>query len=266
MFSKKTKCKPCDISESLYSINPGQCATGGYFFILFTWTRVEGDSSQPGSAILNPGQQFSTRADTYNIPSNALEPSVFFRAKVRIMADNNHYNVDAMNAEEKRRKVIVSASAVLILLLAIIQMHGVVYMLIIQQQQQIAAAQNMLMLDTMKSIRMLKQLKRRIIRRRRRRWVNPGRTDRWWKNLWAGEMLEEEWNLNLRMSREHFMELVEMVRPHIEIKAGNFRSDVLRGCLPKNHLVNFASKINFPQTLTTKTLHQAYDKNKFRLV
>ena len=39
------------------------------------------------------------------------------------MADNNHYNVDAMNAEEKRRKVIVSASAVLILLLAIIQMH-----------------------------------------------------------------------------------------------------------------------------------------------
>ena len=142
--------------------NPGQCATGGYFFILFTWTRVEGDSSQPGSAILNPGQQFSTRADTYNIPCNALEPSVFFRAKVRIMADNNHYNVDAMNAEEKRRKVVVSASAILILLLAIIQMHGVVYMFIIQQQQQIAAAQNMLMLDTMKSIRMLKQLKRRI--------------------------------------------------------------------------------------------------------
>ena len=67
-----------------------------------------------------------------------------------------------MNAEEKRRKVIVSASAILILLLAIIQMHGVVYMFIIQQQQQIAAAQNMLMLDTMKSIRMLKQLKRRI--------------------------------------------------------------------------------------------------------
>ena len=25
--------------------NPGQCATGGYFFILFTWTRVEGESS-----------------------------------------------------------------------------------------------------------------------------------------------------------------------------------------------------------------------------
>ncbi len=40
----------------------------------------------------------------------------------------------------------------------------------------------------------------------------------------------------------------------------------LRGCLPKNHLVNFASKINFPQILTTKSLHQAYDKNKFRLV
>ncbi len=87
-------CRECwqgDLSrlhEPGLIFNPGQCATGGYFFILFTWTRVEGDSSQPGSAILNPGQQFSTRAGTYNIPSNALEPSVFFRAKVRIMADN----------------------------------------------------------------------------------------------------------------------------------------------------------------------------------
>ncbi len=27
----------------------------GYFFIMFTWTRVEDDSRQPGSAILNPG-------------------------------------------------------------------------------------------------------------------------------------------------------------------------------------------------------------------
>ena len=40
--------------------NPGQYATGGYFFILFKSTRVEGDSSQPGSAI-------PTRADRYNM-------------------------------------------------------------------------------------------------------------------------------------------------------------------------------------------------------
>ena len=37
----------------------------------------------------------------------------------------------------------------------------------------------------LKSIRMLKQLKKRIIRRCRR-WVNPGRTERWWQNLWSG--------------------------------------------------------------------------------
>jgi hypothetical protein len=35
--------------------SPGQHATGGYFFILFTWTRVDDTFCQPGSAILNPG-------------------------------------------------------------------------------------------------------------------------------------------------------------------------------------------------------------------
>ena len=78
----------------------------------------------------------------------------------------------------------------------------------------------------LKNIRMLKQLKKRIIRRRHR-WVNPGRTDRWWQNLWSGRLLENEWPLNLRMSRPHFVELVEMVRPHLEAKSGNFHLDAL---------------------------------------
>ena len=102
---------------------------------------------------------------------------------------------------------------------------------IILQQQQIAASQNMLLFDTMKSVRLLKHLKKRTIRRRRRRWVNPGRTDRWWENLWSGRLIEDEWNLNLRMNREQFMELVEMLRPYLEVKQGNFRADVI--CVEK---------------------------------
>lgn len=137
------------------------------------------------------------------------------------MADNDH------NIADKRKKIIVSASAIVLMLSAVFQMYGVLLLYIIQQQQQIAAAQDMVMLDTMRSIRILKQIKKRIIRRRRRRWINPGRTDRWWQNLWSGKLLESEWRLNLRMNREHFMELVEMVRPNLEIKCGNFRADAL---------------------------------------
>ena len=132
------------------------------------------------------------------------------------MADHDH-----------RTKVIVSASAVLLLLLAVIQMYGVLLLFIIEQQQLLAAAQDMVMLDTMKSIRIMKLLKKRIIRRKRRRWINPGRTDRWWQNLWSGKLLESEWSSNLRMSREDFMELVEIMRPNLETKCGSFRVDAL---------------------------------------
>ena len=103
----------------------------------------------------------------------------------------------------------------------------VLRLFIIEQQQQLATAQDMVMLDTMKSIRIMKLLKKRIIRRKRRRWINPGQTDRWWRNLWSGKLLESEWSSNLRMSREHFMELVEIMRPNLETKCGSFRVDAL---------------------------------------
>ena len=35
--------------------NPGQCARGNDFTSAFTWTRVEDNFSQPGSAFDNPG-------------------------------------------------------------------------------------------------------------------------------------------------------------------------------------------------------------------
>ena len=50
---------------------------------------------------------------------------------------------------------------------------------------------------------------------RRACWQKPGRTDQWWINLWQGQLLEEEWEANLRMSRQVFMKLVEELRPYI---------------------------------------------------
>lgn len=71
--------------------------------------------------------------------------------------------------KNKNKKVIVSASAVVLLLLAVIQMYGVLLWLMIQKRRQLAAAHDLIMLDTIKSIRIWRQLKKRILRRKRRR-------------------------------------------------------------------------------------------------
>lgn len=31
-------------------------------------------------------------------------------------------------------------------------------------------------------------------------WVRPGRTSKWWDNFLAGDVVDEEWKLNFRMS------------------------------------------------------------------
>ena len=48
--------------------------------------------------------------------------------------------------------------------------------------------------------------------------------DQSWMNLWNGVLGEEEWNLNLRMSRNDFMDVVEKVRPFLSMKEQNFGS------------------------------------------
>ena len=68
---------------------------------------------------------------------------------------------------------------------------------------------------------------RRRIRRKRRKRVNPGRTYQWWSNLKEGVLGEEEWHLNLRMNRDHFMQLVERLRPFLQHDPRNFRPDAL---------------------------------------
>jgi hypothetical protein len=51
--------------------NPGQHATGGYFLFGLH------EPAWLPKIVANPGQQFSTRAGSGNIPSNRLEQSVF---------------------------------------------------------------------------------------------------------------------------------------------------------------------------------------------
>ena len=65
------------------------------------------------------------------------------------------------------------------------------------------------------------------MRNRRRRWKNPGRTDLWWQNLCTGELLREEWLLNLIMDYSTFRELVDELSPVISPNMNSFRKDTL---------------------------------------
>lgn len=46
-------------------------------------------------------------------------------------------------------------------------------------------------------------------------WQKPGRTDQWWINLWEGQLVEEGWEANLRMTGHVCMKTVVELRPYI---------------------------------------------------
>ena len=50
----------------------------------------------------------------------------------------------------------------------------------------------------------------------KRHWINPGRTSLWWDNLLNGNTLAEEWKKNLRMTKNDFLYLVNLVRIDLE--------------------------------------------------
>uniref|UniRef100_A0A1X7V389 Uncharacterized protein n=1 Tax=Amphimedon queenslandica TaxID=400682 RepID=A0A1X7V389_AMPQE len=62
--------------------------------------------------------------------------------------------------------------------------------------------------------------------RKRRFWIRPGRTSAWWDNLLNGVMVEEEWKENLRMSRESFNELCDLLGPYIEQQTTHMRRQI----------------------------------------
>jgi len=49
----------------------------------------------------------------------------------------------------------------------------------------------------------------------------------WWDNLYSGRATEETWIQNLRMSKPHFLELVDMIRPHAIERSSQVRRDVI---------------------------------------
>ena len=59
--------------------------------------------------------------------------------------------------------------------------------------------------------------------RDRRFWLRLGRTSLWWDNFFTGQVLEEDWKENFRMSRKNFFILADLLRPHIEQRDAHIR-------------------------------------------
>ena len=72
----------------------------------------------------------------------------------------------------------------------------------------------------------LLKLKTRKKRKERTFWTRPGRTETWWSNFRNSVVVLEEWKENLRMSRESFNKLCNMLRPFIVKQRTNMRAPV----------------------------------------
>lgn len=92
----------------------------------------------------------------------------------------------------------------------------------LKNQQELLIAQATLMRQN-ECVRRAKEKRTTPRKACRAYWQKPGRTDQWWTNLWQGQLVEEEWEANLRMSRKVFMKLVEELRPFIspDVKSPN---------------------------------------------
>lgn len=57
--------------------------------------------------------------------------------------------------------------------------------------------------------------------------MKPGRIDSWWQNLYNDRLPQEGWKKNLRVSKENFMKLVNLIRPYAKERSSRIRQDVI---------------------------------------
>ena len=67
----------------------------------------------------------------------------------------------------------------------------------------------------------------RYLRKKRTIWKLPGRTDKWWENLYCGKMSEVEWQKNFRISKCDFKVFVDLIRPFYTERSSRIRNDVI---------------------------------------
>lgn len=134
----------------------------------------------------------------------------------------------APNGPEMRRMLLIVLLQYLVLIISsALHLHLILMLKIYEQQQALKHEVNNAIQNKNKALARYKQLRGRFIRKKKRHWKNPGRTEKWWANMWNGVMLPEEWLMNFRMSKEDFMNLERILRPHIRPSQRSFRGDTI---------------------------------------
>ncbi len=99
--------------------------------------------------------------------------------------------------------------SILLVLSAALQLHSVLLIQVMVYRHNINQELLRAIEEKNRALFKYRQTRKRFIRNRKRHWKNPGRTEKWWRNMLDGSMLPEEWVGNFRMSRNDFMKLEE---------------------------------------------------------
>ena len=116
-----------------------------------------------------------------------------------------------------RRMIVIAFLQQLALLSsALIQLHGLLYLFLLYRKRNNDVLVTHFAHKRDVFVKKGKELKvRRLQRKQRTRWVNDGRTDQWWQNMFSGVSPEEDWKKNFRMTRVEFKDLCELLGPRI---------------------------------------------------
>ena len=112
---------------------------------------------------------------------------------------------------------------------AVLQIYFSFVAVMLLQCQQLKQQTDLAIQEKNRALRRYRQLRKRLVRRRSK-WKNPGRTDKWWRNMLDAKMLPNEWYIHFRMSRDDFFNLEEKLRPYIRPHVNSFRGDTISSC------------------------------------
>ena len=133
-----------------------------------------------------------------------------------------------MVSDNERKIVVITVLNLLLTTVSIaLQLHTFIAVQLFLKYQEIKQHLMLAIEDKNRALYRYKLLRNRFLRKKRRQWKNADRIGIWWQNIWKGNLPEEEWLVNFRMSREDFSDLLQKVKLYISPNPNSFRPDAV---------------------------------------
>ncbi|XP_057310515.1 putative nuclease HARBI1 [Hydractinia symbiolongicarpus] len=132
-------------------------------------------------------------------------------------------------ASNKRQLALFSAlNAVLVSSSTLLQLLSILVLKFLQEQRRLNNLRYQAVMERNTALSRYRRARLRYVRSKRKCWIKPGRTDKWWDNLHiVGNMCDDTWLQNFRMTKQQFMKLVELIRPYAKERSSQVRKDVI---------------------------------------